>query len=68
NTFTVTVDELDRDPEAVLDKAQTSQVMIYRENEPVAVFVPIDVWCDYLRQLEDAARNAPGNGPVSSQS
>jgi hypothetical protein len=55
---TITVDELDRDPEGVLRTAEQIGVTICKENKPVAMFVPIEVWREYLRRLERPGDNA----------
>lgn len=61
-TVTVTVDELDRDPEGVLCAAQDTQVAIYEKDKPVAMLVPVEVWRDYLRRVEEAGGNECGAG------
>ncbi|MBC8750740.1 MULTISPECIES: type II toxin-antitoxin system prevent-host-death family antitoxin [Paraburkholderia] len=56
---TITVDDLDRDPEGVLRTAEQIGVTICKENKPVAMFVPIEAWREYLRRLEGLGDDAP---------
>lgn len=51
-TVTVTVEELERNPEGVLDQAAQTVVAICTQGEPVAVLVSFEVWNTYVRQLE----------------
>ncbi|WP_434115615.1 hypothetical protein [Paraburkholderia caffeinilytica] len=49
---TITVDAPDRDPEGVLRTAERIGVTICKENKQVAMFVPVEVWREYLQRLE----------------
>ncbi|MEQ5842769.1 hypothetical protein BWP39_21910 [Paraburkholderia acidicola] len=51
-TVTVTVEELERNPEGVLDQAAQTVVAICTQGEPVAVLVSFEVWNTYVRQLQ----------------
>ncbi|WP_438391766.1 type II toxin-antitoxin system prevent-host-death family antitoxin [Caballeronia sp. DA-9] len=57
DVITVSIEELKRNPQAIVDKVPYTDVMVCRDNEPVFRMMPIAAWYALLRELEAAGVN-----------